>query len=61
MPQGIGGLLRGLAGPRLLDRVGLKAFLVGNCLLAAVSLALVLRTPATAHEERLASRRISTV
>ena len=49
VPQGIGGLLRGIAGPRLLDRVGLKAFLVGNCLLAAVSLALVLRTPATAH------------
>jgi EmrB/QacA subfamily drug resistance transporter len=49
VPQGIVGLLRGVAGPRLLDRVGLKRFLVGNCLLAAVSLALVLRTTATAH------------
>jgi EmrB/QacA subfamily drug resistance transporter len=47
VPQGIGGLLRGVIGPRLLDRVGLKRFLVGNCLLAAVGLALVLRTPTT--------------
>ena len=30
-------------------RVAIAAFMVGNCLLAAVSLALVLRTPATAH------------
>ena len=49
VPQGIGGVLRGVTGPRLLDRVGLKAFLVGNCLLTAVTLALVLRTPETAH------------
>jgi EmrB/QacA subfamily drug resistance transporter len=49
VPQGIGGVLRGVAGPRLLDRVGLKGFLVGNCLLAAVSLALVLRTSETAR------------
>jgi EmrB/QacA subfamily drug resistance transporter len=49
VPQGIGGILRGIAGPRLLDRVGLKHFLVGNCLLAAASLALLLRTPATTH------------
>jgi EmrB/QacA subfamily drug resistance transporter len=49
VPQGIGGVLRGVTGPRLLDRVGLRAFLAGNCLLAAASLALVLRTPDTAH------------
>ncbi len=49
VPQGIGGLLRGIAGPRLLDRVGLKRFLVANCLLAAVSLSLVLRTPTMTH------------
>jgi EmrB/QacA subfamily drug resistance transporter len=49
VPQGVGGMLRGVAGPHLLERVGLKSFLVGNCLLAAVSLVLVLRTPATAH------------
>ncbi|HEY3723756.1 MAG TPA: MFS transporter [Acidimicrobiia bacterium] len=46
VPQGIGGVLRGITGPRLLNRLGLKWFLVGNCLLAAVSLALVLRTAA---------------
>jgi predicted MFS family arabinose efflux permease len=45
VPQGVGGLLRGIAGPRLLDRLGLKRFLAANCLLAAVSIALVLRTP----------------
>jgi MFS family permease len=45
VPQGIGGVLRGLIGPRLLDRLGLKRFLAANCLLAAASLALVLRTP----------------
>ena len=49
VPQGIGGVLRGVAGPRLLERVGLKLFLVGNCLLAAVGLALVLRTPSLTH------------
>jgi MFS family permease len=49
VPQGIGGLLRGIVGPRLLERIGLKRFLAANCLLAAVSIALVLRTPTTSR------------
>jgi EmrB/QacA subfamily drug resistance transporter len=49
VPQGIGGMLRGVVGPRLLDHFGLRRFLVGNCLLAAGCLALVLRTPATSQ------------
>jgi EmrB/QacA subfamily drug resistance transporter len=48
-PQGIGGLLRGLLGPRLLERVGLRWFLAGNWMLAAVSVAMLFRFPATSR------------
>jgi EmrB/QacA subfamily drug resistance transporter len=47
LPQGVGGLLRGALGARLLDRVGLRAFVAGNCLLAAVSALALFRVPAT--------------
>jgi MFS family permease len=49
IPQGVGGLLRGLVAARLLDRVGLKWFLAGNWLLAAVSISLLFRFPVTSH------------
>ena len=49
IPQGAGGILRGIVGPRLLDRVGIRDFLVGNCLLAAVGLAVLFRFPVTSH------------
>ncbi|MCU1427471.1 MAG: family efflux transporter permease subunit, partial [Actinomycetia bacterium] len=49
VPQGIGGLLRGLLGSRLLDRIGLRVFLAGNCLLAAVSGSALFRFPVTTH------------
>ncbi|HEY3673798.1 MAG TPA: MFS transporter [Acidimicrobiia bacterium] len=49
LPQGIGGLLRGVVGARLVDRVGLRAFLAGNCLLAAVSLFVLFRFSGTMH------------
>jgi EmrB/QacA subfamily drug resistance transporter len=49
LPQGIGGLLRGVIGARLVDRVGLRAFLTGNCLLAAVSVFALFRFPGTTH------------
>jgi EmrB/QacA subfamily drug resistance transporter len=49
VPQGVGGVLRGVVGPRLLDRVGVRTFLVGNCALAAASLAVLFRFPATSR------------
>jgi EmrB/QacA subfamily drug resistance transporter len=49
VPQGIGGLLRGVLGTRLIDRVGLKAFLAANCLLAAAGALALFRFPATTH------------
>lgn len=49
VPQGVGSLLRGVLGARLVDRVGLKAFLAGNCLLAAVGMFALFRFPATTH------------
>jgi predicted MFS family arabinose efflux permease len=49
LPQGIGGLLRGVVGSRLIDRVGLRAFLTGYCLLAAVSMFALFRFPVTSH------------
>ena len=45
IPQGVGGLLRGLVAARLLERVGLRWFLAGNWLLAAVSISLLFRSP----------------
>jgi predicted MFS family arabinose efflux permease len=49
LPQGIGGLLRGVLGSRLIDHLGLKVFLAGNCLLAAVSALALFRFPVTTH------------
>ncbi|MDQ1457192.1 MAG: hypothetical protein QOH28_2812 [Actinomycetota bacterium] len=49
LPQGLGGLLRGVLGTRLIDRIGLRAFLAGNCLLAAVSVFALFRFPVTTH------------
>jgi EmrB/QacA subfamily drug resistance transporter len=49
LPQGIGGLLRGVLGPRLVDRFGLRRFLAGNCALAAVSALALFRFPVTTH------------
>jgi EmrB/QacA subfamily drug resistance transporter len=49
IPQGVGGLLRGLVAARLLERVGLRWFLAGNWVLAAVSISVLFRFPATSH------------
>ncbi|MDQ1510627.1 MAG: hypothetical protein QOG50_2471 [Actinomycetota bacterium] len=49
LPQGLGGLLRGVLGARLVDRIGLRAFLAANCLLAAVSAIALFRFPVTTH------------
>ena len=49
IPQGVGGLLRGLVAARLLDRVGLRWFLAANWLLAAVCIWLLFRFPVTSH------------
>jgi EmrB/QacA subfamily drug resistance transporter len=49
IPQGVGGLLRGLVAARLLERVGLRWFVAGNWLLAAVSIALLFRFSMTSH------------
>ena len=49
IPQGVGGLLRGLVAARLLERTGLKWFLAGNWVLAAVSISLLFRSNVTSH------------
>jgi EmrB/QacA subfamily drug resistance transporter len=49
LPQGIGGLLRGVLGSRLLDRLGIRVFLAANSLLAAVTVGALFRFPATTH------------
>jgi EmrB/QacA subfamily drug resistance transporter len=47
VPQGVGGFLRGVAGPRLLERIGLRRFLLTSCALTATSLFSLFRFPAT--------------
>jgi EmrB/QacA subfamily drug resistance transporter len=49
IPQGIGGMLRGLAGPRVVAQVGVKWFLALSAAITAAGLALLLRFPATSH------------
>jgi predicted MFS family arabinose efflux permease len=49
LPQGIGGLLRGVFGAKLLDRLGLRTFLAGNCALAGASAFALFRFPVTTH------------
>jgi EmrB/QacA subfamily drug resistance transporter len=49
LPQGVGGLLRGVLGARLVDRFGLRMFLAGNCMLASVSALALFRFPVTTH------------
>jgi predicted MFS family arabinose efflux permease len=49
VPQGVGGLLRGLVAAPLLRRAGLRWFLAANWLLAAVSVSLLFRFPVTSH------------
>ena len=49
IPQGVGGLLRGLVAARLLDRAGLRWFLATNWALAALSILVLFRFPATSH------------
>jgi MFS family permease len=49
VPQGIGGLLRGLAGPKLVSRFGIKRFLTASAAVSAVGLGLLLRFPATSR------------
>jgi hypothetical protein len=49
VPQGIGGILRGVAGPRVIARVGIRAFLAGSCALSAVCLLFLFRFPVTSR------------
>jgi len=49
LPQGIGGLLRGVLGARLIDRFGIRIFLAANCALAAAGALALFRFPATTH------------
>jgi EmrB/QacA subfamily drug resistance transporter len=49
VPQGIGGLVRGVAGPKAAARLGFKRFLTVSAVLSAVGLALLFRFPATSH------------
>jgi predicted MFS family arabinose efflux permease len=49
IPQGVGGLLRGLVAARLLGRTGLRWFLAGNWALAAVSISVLFRSSVTSH------------
>ncbi|MCU1355051.1 MAG: transporter [Acidimicrobiales bacterium] len=49
VPQGVGGVLRGVVGRRLLERMGLRRFLLASCMLTGASLFLLFRFPATTH------------
>ena len=49
VPQGIGGLIRGFAGPGLVARFGIKRFLTASAALTAVGLAVLLQFPATSR------------
>jgi predicted MFS family arabinose efflux permease len=49
IPQGVGGALRGVVGPRLLERIGLRRFLLASCALTGASVFLLFRFPATTH------------
>jgi predicted MFS family arabinose efflux permease len=49
IPQGVGGLLRGLVAARLLERTGLRWFLAWNWVLAAVSISVLFRFNVTSH------------
>ncbi|MEY2453325.1 MAG: hypothetical protein QOD92_2899 [Acidimicrobiaceae bacterium] len=49
VPQGVGGVLRGAVGPRLLERIGLRRFLLASCALTGVSLFSLFRFPATSQ------------
>lgn len=49
VPQGIGGALRGVVGARLLERLGMRRFLLGALGVTLVSLSLLFRVPATTH------------
>jgi EmrB/QacA subfamily drug resistance transporter len=49
VPQGVGGILRGVVGPRLLERLGLRRFLVVSSALTGASLVALFRFPATTH------------
>jgi predicted MFS family arabinose efflux permease len=54
LPQGVGGIVRGLIGPRLLQRMGIKRFLFLASLTTATGLFLLFRFPATTHYPLLA-------
>lgn len=49
VPQGIGGLLRGIVGPRVVARLGVKRFLTTSAAVTAIGMALLLRFPATSR------------
>ena len=54
VPQGVGGVLRGVVGARLLERIGLRRFLFASSLVTAASLFLLFRFPVTTHYPGLA-------
>jgi predicted MFS family arabinose efflux permease len=54
VPQGVGGILRGVFGPRLLQRIGIKRFLVMGCTLTAIGLFCLFRFSVTMHYPVLA-------
>jgi EmrB/QacA subfamily drug resistance transporter len=49
IPQGLGGLVRGLVAPRLLEWLGLRWFLAGNWLLSALGISLLFRFSVTSR------------
>jgi predicted MFS family arabinose efflux permease len=54
IPQGVAGILRGVLAPRLLERIGVKRFLILSSAVTAMSLLFLFRFPATTHYPVLA-------
>jgi EmrB/QacA subfamily drug resistance transporter len=50
VPQGVGGMLRGVVGPAVVARLGVKRFMAASAAVSAIGLGLLLRFPATSRE-----------
>jgi MFS family permease len=53
VPQGVGGVVRGVVGPKVVARLGVRRFMALSAAFSAIGLGLLLRFPATSQEPLL--------